>query len=228
MRMESEPLPGSADSERVRVEDLSASFAELSQQPSWQVEVPDALSDTGATQDRAAATPPPLWRILEALLFVGGDALTAERARAAIRGLTPRQFTEAIASLNRDYRRQGRPYAIRAHDQGYVLTLRPRFKEVADKLYGQTREARLSPPAIDVLSLVAYRQPVTKQEVDSLRGAESGALLRQLVRRGLVAIVQRGESGHRQVFFGTTTRFLELFKLTSLEDLPQTQDLERL
>jgi segregation and condensation protein B len=176
----------------------------------------------------ADAAPPPLVRILEALLFVGGSPLTAERAVAAIRGLTPAQFLEAIDTLNRNYRRQGRPYTILAREHGYVLLLRPRFQEVAERLYGQVREARLSTVAIDVLSLVAYRQPVTKLEIDSMRGAESGALLRQLVRRGLVAIVQRGEAGQREVYYGTTPRFLELFKLTSLDDLPQTQDLQKM
>ncbi len=97
-----------------------------------------------------------------------------------------------------------------------------------DKLYGATREARLSPAAIDVLALVAYRQPATKPEIDSLRGADSGALLRQLVRRGLIAVVHRGEAGHREVSYGTTARFLEMFGLSSVEDLPQTQDLQRL
>jgi segregation and condensation protein B len=106
--------------------------------------------------------------------------------------------------------------------------LRPRFRPVVERLYGQMREARLSPPAIEVLSLVAYRQPVTKQEMDSIRGAESGALIRQLVRRNLIAVVQRGEAGRREVFYGTTPRFLELFLLTSLDDLPQTADLQRL
>ena len=78
------------------------------------------------------------------------------------------------------------------------------------------------------MSLVAYRQPVTKQEIDSLRGAESGSLLRQLVRRGLIAVVQRADAQQRQVSYGTTQRFLDLFQLRSLDDLPQTQDLQRL
>jgi segregation and condensation protein B len=167
-------------------------------------------------------------RIVEAVLFAGGGPLTADRAGTAIRGLTPQQLVDAVDTLNADYRRQARPYLIQAQDEGYVLTLRPRFKEVAERLYGQSREARLSPAAIDVLSLVAYRQPVSKLEIDSLRGVESGALLRQLVRRNLVAVVQRGESDRREVLFGTTSRFLELFQLQSLDDLPETQDLERL
>jgi segregation and condensation protein B len=69
---------------------------------------------------------------------------------------------------------------------------------------------------------------VSKQEIDSIRGAESAALIRQLVRRNLIGVVQRVESGRREVFFGTTARFLELFQLSSLDDLPQTADLQRL
>ena len=75
---------------------------------------------------------------------------------------------------------------------------------------------------------MAYRQPVAKQEIDSIRGAESGSLLRQLVRRGLISVVQRGESSRREVSYGTSQRFLDLFKLRSLDDLPQTQDLQKL
>jgi segregation and condensation protein B len=167
-------------------------------------------------------------RVIEAFLFVGGDPLTAERAGEAIRGLTPAQFHDAVAELNRDYRQQGRPYHIQARDHGYVLMLRPRYRPLIEKLYGGPREARLSQAAIDVLALVAYRQPVTRREVESLRGMESGNVLRQLVRRGLLSVVHRAQAGQREVAYGTTQRFLELFGLTNLEDLPQTLDLQRL
>ena len=175
-----------------------------------------------------AGAPPPLPRLVEALLFVGGAPLTAARACETIRGLSEAQFAEAVAALNAEYRRQGRPYTIQAQGPGYVLTLRPRFRPVAEKLYGGPRAARLSPAAIDVLALVAYRQPATKQEIDTLRGSDCGGLLRQLVRRGLVAVVHRADADRREVSYGTTTRFLELFKLGSLDDLPQTQDLQKL
>jgi segregation and condensation protein B len=165
---------------------------------------------------------------VEALLFVGGPPLSEARAGEAVRGLTAAQLSQAIDSLNEDYRRQGRPYLIQPQGHGYVLTLRPRHRRVLDQLYGSAREARLSLAAIDVLALVAYRQPATKQEIDAVRGMESAAILRQLVRRGLIAVVNRGEAGHREVCYGTTARFLELFGLRSLEDLPQTQDLQKL
>jgi segregation and condensation protein B len=174
-----------------------------------------------------SSTPPPLPRIIEALLFVGGPPLTPEHACQAIRGLTSEQFKEIIDALNHDYRGQGRPYRIQLRDQGYELTLQPRYRRVVERLHGSTREARLSAAALDVLALVAYRQPVTRQEVESLRGGDSGGVLRQLVRLGLVA-VGRGEANAPEVVYSTTARFLALFQLRSLDDLPRTQDLQQL
>jgi segregation and condensation protein B len=174
-----------------------------------------------------SSTPPPLPRIIEALLFVGGPPLTAARACEAVRGLTPEQFKQIVDDLNRDYRHQGRPYRVHLRDDGYELTLQPRYRAVTERLYGSAREARLSPAALDVLALVAYRQPTTRQEVESLRGGDAGGVLRQLVRLGLIA-VQRDEENPRAVVYVTTARFLALFQLRSLEDLPRTQDLQQL
>jgi segregation and condensation protein B len=183
----------------------------------------------GETATEPAGDPPPsVVRIIEALLFVGGPALTQGLAGELVRGLTREQFAEAVQMLNLDYRRQGRPYAIVAQGDGFVLRLKARYRDVPERIYGAAREARLSTAAIDVLSLVAYRQPATKQEIDSLRGAESGALLRQLVRRGLVSVTRRADAEQREVSYGTTARFLELFGISNLEDLPRTQDLQQM
>jgi segregation and condensation protein B len=207
--------------------DLGRAYDALLAQEPWEVDRAVTAAPSAA-ESVSPAAPPPLARIVEALLFVGGAPLTADRACEAIRGLTESQFLSMIDTLNRAYRQQGRPYMIQSHEQGYVLTLRPRFRLVLDRLHGGPREARLSPAALDVLALVAYRQPATKQEIDSLRGAESGALLRQLVRRGLINVAHRGDGAQREVSYGTTPRFLELFQLHGLDDLPQTQDLQRL
>jgi segregation and condensation protein B len=212
-------------------EQLGQSYETLLGRDLWEVDVNDSaavVEGNGPPSTTGSAEPPPLARIVEALLFVGGAPLTPQRACEAVRGLSPEQFVEVIDGLNREYRQQGRPYRIQPQERGYVLTLHTRYRPVLDKLYGTTREARLSPAAIDVLALVAYRQPATKQEIDSLRGADSGHLLRQLVRRGLVAVTQRAEAAQREVSYGTSPRFLELFHLRSLDDLPQTQDLQRL
>ena len=167
--------------------------------------------------------PPPIARLVEALLFLGGAPLSVSRACEAVRGLTPEQFAEAVAMLNRDYRAQGRPYHVQPREGGFEMALRPAFRDVRERLQGGQREARLSPPALDALALVAYRQPVTLADVDGLRGSDSRAALRQLVRLGLVA-VQRGDGAGQEVAYVTTSRFLRLFGLRGLDDLPRTQE----
>src|SRR5262245_21418779 len=134
-----------------------------------------------------AQTPPTPERIVEALLVVGGAPRAARRAAEVVRGLTAEGLRAAVDTLNRDYRRQGRPYAIHHGPDGYWLALKPTFRSVRDRLFGSVREARLSQPAQDVLALVAYRQPVTKSELDGVRGCDSGPRLRSLLKHGLVA-----------------------------------------
>jgi segregation and condensation protein B len=204
-------------------EDLGRTYANIVGDGPWQADVPPEPPPV-----EEPATPPPPLRIIEALLFVGGSPLTAKRTREILRGLSQEQFDEAITQLNNDYRRQARPYSIQPQGPGWVLTLRPRFRHVVDKLYGGVREARLSQAAIDVLAVVAYREPITKPEVDNFRGAESGPLLRQLVRRGLIHIVPLPGAKPKEIAYATTLRFLDLFGLTSLDDLPKTHDLQQL
>src|SRR5437899_11744942 len=103
-------------------------------------------------EEGSEPSPPPLVRIVEALLFLGGVPLTAARACEVVRGLTPEQFNEAIATLNRDYRAQGRPYRIERREQGHEIALRPGFRVVIERLHGATREARLSQLARDTLA----------------------------------------------------------------------------
>ena len=160
------------------------------------------------------------------MLFVGGPPLTADAFCAVLR-VPPAVFHAAVDALNRKYKAQNRPYTVQPRDGGYVLAVKPKYRGLREKLFGGPREARLTQPALDVLALVAYRQPVAKADIDALRGHDSGAVLRQLVRLGLVAVARRGESDRRDVCYGTTPRFLELFGLGSLDDLPRLGDAEQ-
>jgi len=168
--------------------------------------------------------PPSPEQLVEAMLFVGGHPLAAEVARAAVRGLTPERFQLAVDALNRRYREQQRPYVVEARNDGFVLAVRPTYRNLRERLFGGPRETRLSQPALDVLSVVAYRQPVGKAEVDTVRGTDSGATLRQLVRLGLVAVQHRADAVGREVRYGTTPRFLSVFGLSSLDELPRLGD----
>jgi segregation and condensation protein B len=173
-------------------------------------------------------SPPTPARIVEALLFVGGPPLTPARAGEIVRNLTVEQFRGIVDDLNREYRRQNRPYVIQANEAGYILALKSQFRAVKERLTGTPREARLTPGALDVLALVAYRQPLNKAEIDSQRGSDSRSPLQQLVRLGLIAVETRPEIGPKETAYVTTPRFLELFGLRSLDDLPQTGELQRL
>jgi segregation and condensation protein B len=204
-------------------DDLSQSFTEVLG-PTWTEDLPH-LVVAPEPKPEEPPSPPPIVRIVEALLFVGGNPLAPERAMRIVRGLTAEQFVACIDELNRAYLRQNRPYTILHRGAGYVLSLRPKFLPLHEKLFGGVREARLSTAAVDVLALVAYRQPTSKVEIDSLRGMESGTILKQLVRRGLIHVIDRGDSRQKDVMYGTTPRFLEMFGLQSLDDLPKTQDL---
>jgi segregation and condensation protein B len=181
---------------------------------------------TSNAQAGQSSSTPNVVQLIEALLFMGGVPLTIERAAEAIRGLGSVQFTETIETLSREYRQQGRPYQIQLKDNGYVVALGPGFKSVEERLYGLNRQARMSPASIDVLSLVAYRQPVAKPEIDAIRGTDSGGILRQLIRRGLVRVKDQTEGSRRETRYATTERFLDLFQLGSLDELPRTEDLD--
>lgn len=183
--------------------------------------VPDRAPDPVPFAPDRSDVPPSPEQLVEAMLFVGGHPLTAAVACSAVRGLTVDRFRAAVDSLNRRYRDQRRPYAIEARDDGFTLVVRPAYRNLRDRVFGGPRETRLSQPALDVLSVVAYRQPVGKGDVDAIRGTDSGAVLRQLVRLGLVAVRHRADATGREVRYGTTPRFLQVFGLTSLDELPR-------
>jgi len=175
----------------------------------------------------APTTPPPLIRIIEALLFAGGQPIDAATAAQVIRDLSPADFRAAIDELSRTYRRQNRPYAVQATPQGYILALRPRYRSIRDRLDGAPREAKLTRAAIDVLALVAFRQPIVRSEIDSQRGHDSAAIIRQLIRLGLI-VAEPPAEGQPEPAYSTTPRFLDLFDLKSLDDLPKTQELQQI
>lgn len=164
---------------------------------------------------------------IEALLFLGGPPVPANRIVELFGETNESQVVESVAQLNQQYFRQGRPYEIRRLRAGYQMVLRPEFAPVVRRLHGRGREVRLSVAAIEVLSLVAYRQPVTVQTIDSIRGVDSAAIVRQLRRRNLIEHDDGPEGGIRVGYVKTTRRFLELFHLASLEDLPRVQELEK-
>jgi segregation and condensation protein B len=181
---------------------------------------------TTSASDDARLTNPRT--ILEAMLFVGHPAnepLTVEQAAGCLRGVQAAEVEDLIAQLNAEYEQLGCPYRIVAEGIGYRLSLAEKWHKLRDRFYGKVREARLSQAVIDVLSVVAYHQPISQERVDELRGKPSGSLLRQLVRRRLLRMELPAKKGEPRLFY-TTERFLTLFGLENLDQLPQSEDVE--
>ncbi len=195
--------------------------------PSPVLAVPPPVPSRRIAPPEAETPPPSPERILEAMLFLGGPPLLPSTVASAIRGFDVEQVRDAVDRLNKTYRSQNRPYSIVPKAGGFVLAVKPHYRAVKERLFGGPREARLNQPALDVLSLVAYRQPIAKGDIDALRGADSAGMLRQLVRLGIVAVTRRADAEGRTVGYGTTPRFLELFHLASLDDLPRLGDPQR-
>ncbi len=165
-------------------------------------------------------------QILEACLFVGGAALTAKKLSGVLRGEFSIEYIEReLDELNTLYTSEGRPYEIRPGDGGYRLTLREDFERIRNKAYGLgPKEVRLSQEALEVLAVVAYRQPITATAIEELGKPGSGTVLRQLLRRELIA-VERQPDQPRDVAYLTTPRFLSLFGIRSLDELPRHEQV---
>lgn len=167
--------------------------------------------------------------VVEAMLFVGrpdNRALSARELAAAMRGVSPTEIDAAVAELNALYQQDAAPYEIVGSAVGYRMVLRDEFGRMRDKFQGRIREAKLSAAAVEVLSIVAYNQPIKAEEVSQLRGVPSGAALATLVRRKLVRLDRPADSPARPRY-STTERFLHLFGLESLAALPRSEELEK-
>jgi segregation and condensation protein B len=189
-------------------------------------ETPDAEWDEPAEPDHDAACPITPRSIFESMLFVGhpgNEPLTSEKVASLMRGVRPQEVDGLVVELNQLYEEEGCPYHIESVGRGYRLALREELSGLRDKFYGRIRAAKLSQAAIDILAIVAYRQPATREEIDALRSRPSGALLHQLVRRQLLR-VERSSEKPRVVRYHTTARFLEFFGMESLKDLPKSPD----
>lgn len=188
-----------------------------------------AVDDSESEADDTCPVTP--LSILEAMLFVGSASsapLTASKAAELMRGVEPGEIAGLVAELNVRYAANACPYYVIGEGTGYRLTLRRRYHALRNRFYGRVREARLSQAAVDVLAIVAYQQPLPAEEISRLRGKPTAHVLSQLVHRGLLRIERVQVEKRRVARYRTTERFLELFGLSSLEDLPQSEDLQRL
>ncbi len=164
---------------------------------------------------------------LEALIFASDGPATAASIRRAFPDLAPGAITPAVAEINARLEASGRPYEIAEIAGGWQFRTRPAFAEVILAAKPE-RKIRLSRAALETLALIAYRQPLSRAEIEDLRGVDCGAVMKSLLERDFVRIVGRRDAPGRPALFGTTPGFLETFGLRALTDLPPLREVESL
>ena len=165
-------------------------------------------------------------QILEALLFAADEPLSARRIADMIDEAAPGAVADLVRDLNADYLREDRAFHVQEVAGGYRLVTRPEFAGWIAELRASDSSPRLSQAALETLSIVAYKQPVTRAELESIRGVTVEGVLKTLVDRELVRITGREEGMGRPLLYGTTDHFLEYFGLPSLDALPRPDELE--
>ena len=238
---DSQGMPGEAATGPSPDEPTGTQDNSLQQLSDVYAELIDTDQPEPSPPNRPTTTPPPepppvidnedisAVSILEAILFVGHPenkpTMPRDVARV-IRGVAETEVEQLVEQLNDCYQQLGAPYEINCIEGGYLMQLGQPAELLREKFYSKIKQRRLSQAAIDVLAIVAYNQGIKREEVDRLRDRSSGAVLSQLVRRKVLCIQQRDENSRSLRYF-TSDRFLELFGLESIDDLPQTYDLEK-
>jgi segregation and condensation protein B len=160
---------------------------------------------------------------LEALLFSTHHPLTAGRLAEMLELESTKPVRAAIKQLNEQYEQTNRSFRVEQVAGGYQLLTLPQYGEMLKRLHQKEVDAKLTKAALETLAIIAYKQPILRVDVEAIRGVACGETIRSLMEKHLVKIAGRAEEPGRPILYGTTKRFLELFGLNSLKDLPQAE-----
>ncbi|MBI3317508.1 MAG: SMC-Scp complex subunit ScpB [Candidatus Omnitrophica bacterium] len=166
--------------------------------------------------------------VIEALLFASSKPLTVPEIRKAVKSLTPSQIEKVLSEIREEYVQASRPFEVLEIAGGWEIATKKEFAPWILKIELARKAKQVTQSALETLAILAYRQPVTRAEIEELRGVDVSGVLNTLVERGLVKIVGRKEIPGRPFLYGTTEKFLEHFGLKSLENLPNIQEIKNL
>jgi len=164
--------------------------------------------------------------VVEAILFATEEPLSAKKIADLLGTGTAKDVKQQIQALNQRYTELKMSFRVEEIAGGFQMLTLPEYNTWLSK-YRETRsESKLSQAALETLAIVAYKQPVLRAEVEVIRGVAAGDMLNRLREMGLIKIVGRAEELGRPMLYGTTKRFLEVFGLAGLDDLPQIEELK--
>jgi segregation and condensation protein B len=169
----------------------------------------------------------PVKPIVEALLFASGKPLTLKEIHDCVPETEMGDIRQALAELVGEYEAMGRSFALREVAGGYQFRTANDYAPYVLKLF-RSSPARLSKAALETLAIIAYKQPILRQEIERLRGVEAGGILKTLMEKELVKVVGRKNLPGKPLIYGTTRRFLEVFDLRDLDSLPKLREIKAL
>jgi len=164
--------------------------------------------------------------IIEALLFAASKPFSIAEMRKVLRGMTPKQIEESVNELRALYDAQGRSFQIVEIAGGYEIVTRKQYAPWILKVELQKKARQATQSALETLAILAYKQPVTRAEIEDLRGVDASGVMTTLMERGLIKIVGRKEVPGRPFLYGTTEKFLEHFGLSSIKSLPSIDEIK--
>ena len=176
---------------------------------------------TSSSEDQQPDPKERMLAILEGLLFLcGDDGLSIEQAAASM-DATEEYVAELFDDLQKYYLQESRGIEIARFGEKYRFLSTASIHEAAKKLFQTSTEAKLSNAALETLAIIAYKQPITRVEIEEIRGVGADVMLRKLVARGLIQEDGRSEAAGRPILYSVTDEFLDSFKLLSLDELPE-------
>ncbi len=166
--------------------------------------------------------------VIEAILFASDEPLSADRLiKIAELNGGVKQIRKCVETLNQQYDQTGRAFRIEEIAGGFQMMTLPDYNIWLKKLLRERGDNKLSPAALETLAIIAYKQPVIRADVEAIRGVACGEMIRSLMYKGLVKIAGKAEILGRPLLYGTTKKFLEIFGLNDLKDLPKAEELKQ-
>ena len=198
-------------------ENLQQETVETSQQQGTQPAAETAAAEPTLLETDEAK------RIVENLLFITDRPLKPSRIADVLENITAKRVVELIEELMKEYAATGRAVRIVEIGGGYQMATKPEYGRWVRRLYNEKMTTRLSNAALETLAIIAYKQPVTRAEMEMIRGVDVAAPLERLLERGLVRVLGKRDTIGRPMVYGTTDEFLRLFGLNKISELPDLQ-----
>ena len=164
--------------------------------------------------------------VVEAVLFASDEPISPKRLVDIAEAGSVKQVNQCVKAMNKKYREGGFSFRIEKISGGYQMMTLSAFNPWITKLIKVRSDNKLTPAALETLAIVAYKQPIIRADIEAIRGVASGEILRNLMYKGMVKIVGRAEVIGRPMLYGTTKKFLDVFGLNALKDLPKIEELK--